>query len=133
MKNLFQPWQLPSHLYKASTAQSVSALRSLIIIPTAATYGHHTTSLLRFCLPLFQSPPLRTIAQNPRITQPASFSTMASKQASKLVPKDPEEVMVIRKVTPNITTLSVPFSRFGRIRIGGRATIGKLSHTSQSL
>ena len=45
---------------------------------------------------------------------------------SKLVPKNPSEVMVIRKLTPNITTLSVPFLRFGRIRIGGRATIGNL-------
>ena len=45
--------------------------------------------------------------------------------ASKLVPANPSEVMVIRSVTPNITTLSVPFLRFGRIRIGGRGTIGE--------
>lgn len=32
--------------------------------------------------------------------------------------------MVIRKVTENITTLSVPFARFGRMKIGGRATLG---------
>jgi len=45
--------------------------------------------------------------------------------ASKLVPANPSEVMVIRSVTPNITTLSVPFLRFGHIRIGGRGTIGE--------
>jgi hypothetical protein len=44
---------------------------------------------------------------------------------SKLVPANPSEVMVIRSVTPNITTLSVPFLRFGRIRIGGRGTVGE--------
>ncbi|KAH8638112.1 hypothetical protein IG631_05882 [Alternaria alternata] len=45
--------------------------------------------------------------------------------SSKLVPSDPAAVMVIRDVVPRvITTLSVPFWRFGRIKIGGRGTIG---------
>jgi hypothetical protein len=43
---------------------------------------------------------------------------------SKLIPANPSAVMVIRDVTPNITTLSVPFSRYGIFRIGGRGTIG---------
>ncbi|KAL9043648.1 MAG: hypothetical protein Q9214_003172 [Letrouitia sp. 1 TL-2023] len=43
---------------------------------------------------------------------------------SKLIPSNPSEVMVIRKVTPNITTCSSPFNRFGRFKIGGRGTIG---------
>ncbi|RDL41537.1 Uncharacterized protein BP5553_01516 [Venustampulla echinocandica] len=47
--------------------------------------------------------------------------------SSKLVPQNPEEVMVIRELVPNVTTLSVPFLRFGRIKFGGRATIVKLS------
>ncbi|KAL5117625.1 hypothetical protein ACEQ8H_004518 [Pleosporales sp. CAS-2024a] len=47
--------------------------------------------------------------------------------ASKLVPSDPAKVMVIRDVVPRqITTLSVPFWRFGRIKIGGRSTIVRL-------
>jgi hypothetical protein len=46
---------------------------------------------------------------------------------SKLIPTEPEKVMVIRKVTPDITTLSVPFLRFGKIKIGGRGTLG-VSH-----
>ncbi|OCK82902.1 hypothetical protein K432DRAFT_380006 [Lepidopterella palustris CBS 459.81] len=47
--------------------------------------------------------------------------------ASKLVPKDPAKVMVIREVVPNvITTYSTPFWRFGRIKIGGRGTIVRL-------
>jgi hypothetical protein len=49
--------------------------------------------------------------------------------SDKLIPKDPEKVMVIREVVPRtITTLSVPFLRFGRIKIGGRGTIG-MEHT----
>jgi hypothetical protein len=32
--------------------------------------------------------------------------------------------MVIRDVAPGVTTLSIPFLRFGRIKFGGRATIG---------
>lgn len=45
--------------------------------------------------------------------------------SSKLVPSDPAKVMVIRDVVPRaITTFSVPFWRFGRVKIGGRGTIG---------
>lgn len=47
--------------------------------------------------------------------------------SSKLIPASPEEVMVIRHVTPNIVTCSVPFSRFGVVRVGGRGTIVKMS------
>ncbi|ORX94282.1 hypothetical protein BCR34DRAFT_550381 [Clohesyomyces aquaticus] len=46
--------------------------------------------------------------------------------SSKLVPSDPAKVMVIREVVPAITTLSVPFWRFGRIKVGGRGTIVRL-------
>jgi hypothetical protein len=46
---------------------------------------------------------------------------MASK---KLVPSDPASVMVIRQLTPAVSTLSVPFKRFGLIKVGGRATVG---------
>lgn len=45
----------------------------------------------------------------------------------KLTPTNPSEVMVIRNITPSITTLSVPFWRFGRVKIGGRGTLGMLS------
>lgn len=47
--------------------------------------------------------------------------------ASKLFPGNPSEVMVIRKVTPDIVTLSVPFARFGIIKFGGRGTLGELN------
>ncbi|KAJ9196092.1 hypothetical protein DTO164E3_6240 [Paecilomyces variotii] len=50
--------------------------------------------------------------------------------ASKLFPGNPSEVMVIRKVTPDIVTLSVPFARFGIIKFGGRGTLVKLSSGS---
>lgn len=51
---------------------------------------------------------------------------------SKLIPSNPEKVMVIRNVTPEIVTLSVPFLRFGKIKLGGRATLGmhQISHSS---
>ncbi|KAG9242282.1 hypothetical protein BJ878DRAFT_179647 [Calycina marina] len=50
--------------------------------------------------------------------------------SEKLVPKNPEEVMVIREIAPGVTTLSVPFLRFGMIKFGGRATIVKMSSGS---
>jgi len=51
--------------------------------------------------------------------------------SSKLVPSDPASVMVIRDVVPRvITTLSVPFWRFGRVKIGGRGTIVRLESGS---
>lgn len=58
------------------------------------------------------------------LTLLSSNTFFSSTMASKLVPPNPDDVMVIRKVTPNITTLSVPFKRFGRINIGGRGTLG---------
>lgn len=44
--------------------------------------------------------------------------------SSKLIPPNPDEVMVIRDITPNVVTFSVPFLRFGRFPIGGRCTLG---------
>jgi len=45
--------------------------------------------------------------------------------SDKLIPKNPSAVQVIRHVTPNVVTVSVPFLRFEKIPIGGRATISK--------
>lgn len=56
----------------------------------------------------------------PRSSRVYSLFTMGS----KLFTGDPTKVMVIRQVAPQITTLSVPFSRFGLIKFGGRATLG---------
>ncbi|KAH8662081.1 beta-lactamase-like protein [Xylariales sp. PMI_506] len=50
--------------------------------------------------------------------------------SSKLIPSNPAEVMVIRDVTPNVVTLSVPFARVGIFHIGGRATIVRLTSGS---
>ncbi|QUC20050.1 uncharacterized protein UV8b_04291 [Ustilaginoidea virens] len=44
-----------------------------------------------------------------------------------LIPPNPADVMVIRNVTPRVVTFSVPFSRFGKIKIGGRGTLVKLT------
>ncbi|XDG07592.1 hypothetical protein ABKA04_007207 [Annulohypoxylon sp. FPYF3050] len=49
--------------------------------------------------------------------------------SSKLIPSNPSDVAVIRTVTPNVVTVSVPFARFGIVRVGGRGTISKqISH-----
>jgi Domain of unknown function (DUF4336) len=50
-----------------------------------------------------------------------------SKSAASLIPSNPSAVMVIRDLTPNITTFSTPFLRFSRIKVGGRGTLVKLS------
>lgn len=55
---------------------------------------------------------------------PKTIIHFAINMSDKLIPKNAEEVMVIREIAPGITTLSVPFLRFGLIKFGGRATIG---------
>lgn len=51
--------------------------------------------------------------------------------SSKLIPSNPAGVAIIRNITPNVVTVSVPFARFGIIRVGGRGTISKqISHNS---
>lgn len=51
--------------------------------------------------------------------------------SDKLSHPEPAKVMVIRDVVPKvITTLSVPFWRFGKIKIGGRGTIVRLQSGS---
>ncbi|KAH7175505.1 beta-lactamase-like protein [Dactylonectria macrodidyma] len=47
--------------------------------------------------------------------------------SSQLIPANPSDVMSIRNVTPNVVTFSVPFARFGRIKIGGRGTLVRLT------
>ncbi|EFQ26779.1 uncharacterized protein GLRG_02599 [Colletotrichum graminicola M1.001] len=47
--------------------------------------------------------------------------------SQKLIPQNPADVMVIRDLTPNVTTFSVPFSRFGAVKIGGRGTLVRLT------
>lgn len=42
----------------------------------------------------------------------------------KLFPTNPSQVMVIRNVTPDVVTLSLPFARFGRLKFGARGTLG---------
>jgi Domain of unknown function (DUF4336) len=51
---------------------------------------------------------------------------MTSKSAAKLIPVDPAKVMVMRDITPNLTTLSTPFSAYGMIKVGIRGTVVKL-------
>ncbi|KAF2859059.1 hypothetical protein K470DRAFT_259230 [Piedraia hortae CBS 480.64] len=50
---------------------------------------------------------------------------MAS-SVKRLIPPDPEKVMVLRRVAPTILTCSTPFLRAGYIKIGGRGTVVQL-------
>lgn len=45
----------------------------------------------------------------------------------QLFPANPAATMVIRHVTPEIVTMSLPFARFGHLQFGGRGTLVKLS------
>lgn len=47
--------------------------------------------------------------------------------APVLFPTNPSQVMAIRKVTPDIITMSLPFARFGRLKFGARGTLGLYS------
>lgn len=41
-----------------------------------------------------------------------------------LFPTNPSQVMVIRNVTEDVVTMSLPFARFGHLKFGGRGTLG---------
>jgi len=65
------------------------------------------------------------ISLNPFSTATKGSSSSAAGMSSKLIPANPADVMVIRNITPNVVTFSVPFKRFGTIPVGGRGTVGK--------
>ncbi|KAL4895453.1 hypothetical protein BDV59DRAFT_155350 [Aspergillus ambiguus] len=48
----------------------------------------------------------------------------------RLFPQNPSEVMVIRNVTSDVITMSLPFARFGRLKFGGRGTLVKMQSGS---
>ncbi|KAA8647131.1 hypothetical protein EYZ11_012147 [Aspergillus tanneri] len=50
--------------------------------------------------------------------------------APQLFPKNPSETMVIRNVTSDVLTTSLPFARFGHLKFGGRGTLVKLASGS---
>ncbi|KAL4913951.1 beta-lactamase-like protein [Aspergillus aurantiobrunneus] len=50
--------------------------------------------------------------------------------APQLFPSNPDEVMVIRNVTSNVITMSLPFARFGHLKFGGRGTLVRMSSGS---
>ncbi|KAI1442753.1 hypothetical protein F5Y02DRAFT_237816 [Annulohypoxylon stygium] len=65
----------------------------------------------------------------PRVLASPSQTRLLSSftMSSKLIPSNPSDVAVIRTVTPNVVTVSVPFARFGIVRVGGRGTIIRLT------
>ncbi|KAI1392087.1 uncharacterized protein F4822DRAFT_389595 [Hypoxylon trugodes] len=79
--------------------------------------SHHNRSILVY------NSTFHSRAHNISLKQQHYYSTMSS----KLIPSNPSDVAVIRHITPNIVTVSVPFARFGLIRVGGRGTIIRLT------
>lgn len=41
----------------------------------------------------------------------------------QLYPTNPSQFMVIRNISPNLVTMSLPFSRFGALKFGARGTM----------
>ncbi|KAI0967757.1 hypothetical protein F4678DRAFT_444543 [Xylaria arbuscula] len=74
---------------------------------------------------------LVSVSKSPRVKTTIPILTQIHQRnatmSDKLIPKNPSSVQVIRNVTPNVVTVSVPFLRFEKIPIGGRATIVKLT------
>lgn len=60
------------------------------------------------------------------------MSDITAKATAKLFVETPS-AMVTRSITPNITTFSVPFARFGLANIGGRSTLAKLQSGSLAI
>ncbi|KAL3471011.1 beta-lactamase-like protein [Aspergillus californicus] len=50
--------------------------------------------------------------------------------APQLFPSNPDDVMVIRNVTSDVVTMSLPFARFGHFKFGGRGTLVRMSSGS---
>ena len=91
--------------------------------------SHRSTlrhSIRTFCTIL--RPAIKPSRPTPRskIALP-SHATGFRRMSAGLIPPNPADVMVIRNVTPRVVTFSVPFSRFGKIKIGGRGTLGRCS------
>lgn len=53
-----------------------------------------------------------------------------SKPDSQAIANKLGDVVVIREVTPNVTTLSIPFKLFGKVKVGGRGTLVRLQNGS---
>lgn len=97
---------------QASTRNIASAAPRAVQSETFACGGHQLSSAAAS-----ESISGASLQQSTRRITTATMS-------SKLIPSNPSEVMVIRDITPNVVTLSVPFLRFGLIKVGGRGTIG---------
>lgn len=98
------------------------------------TYHHHHHHQLQpehipTCNSTRQTRTLATAVRSSRLSSkyPNHTNVRSITMSDKLIPRTPSDVMVIRDITPNVVTLSVPFARFGMIRVGGRATIGTQS------
>jgi hypothetical protein len=71
-------------------------------------------------LPLTETPQRQELTRTIR-------STRKIFNMPQLFPSNPSATMVIRDVTSNIVTMSLPFARFGIFHFGGRGTLGEQS------
>ncbi|KAI3335419.1 hypothetical protein F4824DRAFT_464739 [Ustulina deusta] len=104
---LSSPCALPRPSYHLSLFREIITARSLF---TSVSKPPRVNTSTR------TTPPILPITHRRTVTM-----------SEKLIPKNPSSVQVIRNVTPNVVTVSVPFLRFEKIPIGGRATIIKLT------
>ncbi|KAI1123609.1 hypothetical protein F5Y10DRAFT_47571 [Nemania abortiva] len=117
----------PSHL--PVVKKSFLSFPCAIVVPFRHLFFPHKTPAARhyFVFPSRspRSRPNRSTTST--LSVPPHHHRRTFTMSEKLIPKDPAAVQVIRNVTPNVVTVSVPFLRFEKIPIGGRATIIKLT------
>ena len=106
--------------YTLTSQLSCGSRSTCTVAPLTSSHRHHRWKG-RSNTSLFSS---RILADPQRVSFPHNSANRAN-MSSQLIPSNPADLMVIRNITPNIVTFSVPFSRFGRIKIGGRGTLGK--------
>ncbi|KAH9884191.1 beta-lactamase-like protein [Xylariomycetidae sp. FL2044] len=87
-------------------------------------YNHQTGKRVR---PLNKRPVHTYGKQGTRKFTTSGPEQRSPVMSSKLIPSNPDDVAVIRNITPNVVTVSVPFARFGKVRVGGRGTIIRLT------
>ncbi|KAI0597264.1 hypothetical protein F4775DRAFT_264494 [Biscogniauxia sp. FL1348] len=121
-RGTYQPFRLP-------TAASPAAY--LNIVSARLLHSHFNSSSSPSRLePIPQTRHLtrtRIRIRTRTLTLTPTLSRTLATMSDKLIPKDPSAVAVIRNITPNVVTVSVPFARFEKVRVGGRGTIIRMT------
>ncbi|KAK4161476.1 hypothetical protein QBC43DRAFT_323777 [Cladorrhinum sp. PSN259] len=134
LTSLLLSHQQQHHHYLHCLRQQHRLLRTTTTSFSKSATHRHPGQLTSSFLPQSQNKTayITTLILLSSITTAVLYQQQSSNKmgSSKLVPTNPDDVMVIRDVTPNVVTFSVPFARFGKIPVGGRGTAVKLSSGS---